>query len=335
MKISIIIPVYNAETYIDRCVQSVLAQKYKDYELILIDDRSTDGSFAKCQIWKNRDNRIKVMKNSSKGVSSARNTGIKCADGEYVMFIDSDDSLSKDAFAKFVKKTEEFGKSDIIISTYETIYPSGKTKSHIISNFHGDIALFCQHMEEYLDAAVLQGPCWKLFKRKLLIDNNIIFPENMDYGEDACFVYEYLKYAGNVIAFADSTYHYHIQDVSLSQGFRREKYEINLMLNEKLGCLLKLHTGSTNNKLIWEKNRLAFLMYLDECALLENKKQALIEINRTINHPQTLTAFNDKPLTLKHHMIKFFIQHKMRLSLLLAGIIHARRMMKMHRENGN
>lgn len=175
-------------------------------------------------------NRIKILKNPSKGVSSARNTGVRCADGEYIMFIDSDDSLSEDALSIFIEKIEKLGKSDIVISSYETIYPSGKAQAHEISDFHGDIASFCGHMEEYLNAAVLQGPCWKLFKRKLLMDHNIFFPETMDYGEDACFVYEYLKYAGNVIVFADTTYHYHIQDVSLSQGFRREKYEIILIL---------------------------------------------------------------------------------------------------------
>lgn len=335
MKLSIISPVYNAEKYIDRCVQSILSQKYKNYELILVDDHSTDSSLTKCQKWKNTDNRIKILKNPSKGVSSARNTGVRCADGEYIMFIDSDDSLSEDALSIFIEKIEKLGKSDIVISSYETIYPSGKAQSHEISDFHGDIASFCGHMEEYLNAAVLQGPCWKLFKRKLLMDHNIFFPETMDYGEDAYFVYEYLKYAGNVIVFADTTYHYHIQDVSLSQGFRREKYEINLMLNEKLHCLLKLHLGDTDNRLILIRNRLAFLMYLDECSLLKNKKYALTEISHAINHPQTLAAFNADPLSLKHRFIKFFIQHRMRLCLLFAGIIHARRMIKMQKENSD
>ena len=93
MKLSIISPVYNAEKYIDRCVQSILSQKYKNYELILVDDHSTDSSLTKCQKWKNTDNRIKILKNPSKGVSSARNTGVRCADGEYIMFIDSDEFL--------------------------------------------------------------------------------------------------------------------------------------------------------------------------------------------------------------------------------------------------
>lgn len=333
MKISIISPVYNAEKYIDRCIRSVLSQQYKDYELILIDDHSTDSSLAKCQKWKNIDNRIIVMENPSKGVSSARNVGIKRASGEYIMFIDSDDSLSENALPEFLNKIVDLGKSDIVISTYVTIYPGGKTESHIIPDFHGDISLFCQHIEEYLNAAVLQGPCWKLFKRKLLIDNNIIFPENMDYGEDAYFVYEYLKHINNVIAFNNATYHYHLQDVSLSQGFRRQKYQTNLMLNERLDFLLKFHLGSTDNKLLLNRNRLAFLMYLDECALVKNKKTALTEINCAINCPQTLTAFNDEHLSVKHCVIKFFIQHRMRLCLLLAGTIHARRMIKMHREN--
>jgi glycosyltransferase involved in cell wall biosynthesis len=92
--VSVIIPVYNVCGYIDECISSICRQSYDDIEIILVDDGSTDGSAEKCNVWLNRDSRVKVIHKTNGGVSSARNAGLDVANGEYVCFLDSDDYIA-------------------------------------------------------------------------------------------------------------------------------------------------------------------------------------------------------------------------------------------------
>ena len=94
MKISVIVPVYNVSKYIQKCVESILNQSYTNFELILIDDGSTDDSFDICQVFATKDTRVKAMRQSNAGPSKARNVGIRQAEGEYITFVDSDDFVS-------------------------------------------------------------------------------------------------------------------------------------------------------------------------------------------------------------------------------------------------
>lgn len=105
-KVSIIVPVYNAEEYLNRCVGSLLIQSYKNIEIILVDDYSTDSSLDLCKNFEKNDNRIRVFKSERFGVSAARNTGIKMASGKYICFLDSDDEYEKE-FVKTMVSTIE------------------------------------------------------------------------------------------------------------------------------------------------------------------------------------------------------------------------------------
>lgn len=98
--ISVIVPVFNVEKYLDRCILSIVNQTYLDIEIILIDDGSTDSSSVICDMWEQKDNRIKVIHKKNEGVSIARNTGIDAVQGEYVYFVDGDDYLENNAFEK-------------------------------------------------------------------------------------------------------------------------------------------------------------------------------------------------------------------------------------------
>lgn len=107
MKISVIIPVYNSEKYVRRCINSVIAQTYQNWEMILVDDGSVDNSLAILQEYANKDIRIKVVHQDNAGPGIARNTGITCATGEYIVFIDSDDRVNKEYFRKLSMKKED------------------------------------------------------------------------------------------------------------------------------------------------------------------------------------------------------------------------------------
>ena len=121
-KISVIIPVYNVCNYLDRCIQSVLTQTYKDLEIILVDDGSTDESGKLCDIYKERDERIIVIHQKNQGVSCARNAGINIASGEYIGFVDADDYIEKNMYEELSSKIY-FGnvKNEIIVCSFNRI----------------------------------------------------------------------------------------------------------------------------------------------------------------------------------------------------------------------
>ena len=129
--LSVIVPVYNVKTYIDRCIQSILTQSFRDIELILIDDGSTDGSAKMCDEWAAKDNRIVVIHKKNGGVSSARNAGLEFFKGEYLTFVDPDDFVAPDTYAVNMKYLLEHHEVDILQYPY-CHYVSDEE----ISNYH-------------------------------------------------------------------------------------------------------------------------------------------------------------------------------------------------------
>lgn len=134
--VSIIIPVYKAEEYLDRCVESVVQQTYRNIEVILVDDESPDSCPQKCDAWRAKDPRIKVVHKNNAGPGYARNSGLDIAEGEYVTFVDSDDYLAPDAIAIMVDRIEK-DRSDLVIAQCVKVYSDGRKDTpvyHWISN---------------------------------------------------------------------------------------------------------------------------------------------------------------------------------------------------------
>lgn len=123
--ISIIVPVYNVEKYLDRCVQSILIQSFKRFELILVNDGSTDNSFEICQKYRKKDSRVILISQENKGLSAARNTGLNNAHGDYICFIDSDDFIEKD-YLKLLLNNLKSNNADISICEYFSSNEKGK-----------------------------------------------------------------------------------------------------------------------------------------------------------------------------------------------------------------
>ena len=169
--ISIIVPVYNAERYIDKCVESVIQQSYRNWELLLIDDGSTDKSGILCDGYEQIDNRIRVIHKPNGGVGSARNTGIESASGDFITFIDSDDWVEVDYIQDFVNKSPM--KDSIIVSgllsqNLKEVYVSycyadEKSASNLANRLIVEYDLFRDG-----------GPVNKLFDLKLIKSNNLV-----------------------------------------------------------------------------------------------------------------------------------------------------------------
>lgn len=222
--ISIIIPVYNAQAYLDECIQSIVDQTYKDWECILINDGSTDDSKIICNKWGNKDKRIIVIHQSNKGVSIARNKGLDMAKGKYVTFIDSDDWVSPTYLEDLIISNE----SDLIVSgltkydynhNYKSYIPN---KNQTFSFNKEEASYFVELNEKFL----VFGPCAKLYKTEIINKNNIRFPQLCSLGEDLEFNFEYLDKINKVTTITTSNYYYRIiGSNTLSTIIRLEQFE--------------------------------------------------------------------------------------------------------------
>lgn len=191
-KISIIVPVYNTEQYLSRCLDSILSQSFVDFELLLIDDGSTDGSGAICDAYAEKDGRIRVFHKENGGVSEARNLGLKEAKGEWICFVDSDDVLMADGLQAMADGVSD--EVDMVMAGY--IEMEGDTLQTDTTGFGGS-GIIEQNkallmMYPSVDMPYMGYPWGKLYKRNLVLEKNISFDEHIRIKEDTLFVVEYL-----------------------------------------------------------------------------------------------------------------------------------------------
>lgn len=193
--ISIIVPVYNSEDYLQRCVDSIINQTYTNWECILVDDGSNDKSGTICDRFALQDERISVIHKDNNGVSSARNIGIASACGKWIYFIDSDDYVDEDALQSLIIKLNV--NIDLLIHGFTDDYDEGKVviKHNYNANDHNTIPQIIEYADRM---GLLRGPVCKLFKAQIIQKYNILFDTTMSYGEDTKFSFEYLGYCNAI-----------------------------------------------------------------------------------------------------------------------------------------
>ena len=224
--ISIIIPVYNVKPYLDNCLQSVVGQDYTDFECILVDDGSTDGSSELCDQWAEKDTRIQVIHQTNQGVSSARNRGLEQAKGEYISFIDSDDWVNADYLSTMAYRLKK-GKADLAVCGLTQEFKDGSSK-HYIARQSLTFELTGRHAEQFVmlnERHLLYGPVVKLYKNEIIQRHQIQFDPQVSYGEDLLFNYQYLQYVRTIACIDRSLYHYRILDSgTLSSKLRPDQF---------------------------------------------------------------------------------------------------------------
>lgn len=191
--VSVIVPVYNVENYLDKCIESLIKQKYDNIEIILVDDGSTDRCGSICDKAAEFDSRIKVLHQKNKGLSEARNVGIKCARGEYICFVDSDDYVEESFIERMIEAVEDG--IDVVVCGFNESYPENK----IISGEEATIKLLIQ--QDNMDIVA-----WNKMYKKILF-RNIQFPVGKKY-EDNLTTYKLLSKAKAVSYIAKPLYHY-------------------------------------------------------------------------------------------------------------------------------
>ena len=208
-KVSIIIPVYNVEKYLPACPDSILNQSFKDFEVLLIDDGSTDKSREICDKYSLSDKRIRTIHKINEGVSIARNTGIKEAKAEWITFIDSDDWVEKDFLSAFFQKGKEITPTTLVSQGILFDYDGKKANEPFFQydTISATKASFPSIIPQY---KILHNgcPCCKLFNRELIINNNILFTPKTSTHEDHIFVLNYLLYIDKLILLDSLFYHY-------------------------------------------------------------------------------------------------------------------------------
>jgi glycosyltransferase involved in cell wall biosynthesis len=231
-QISIIIPVYNAELYINSTIESVLNQTYTDFELILIDDGSQDNSPVICDRLSSIDSRCRVVHQENRGVSSARNRGLDEATGDWIYFVDSDDAVPNNSIELLLgaKGNADYIAGSISADGGKSCYPNQSGRISVSKD--------AELLLNYITSAGSYSPYAKLFKRSIIEDNNIRFDEDMECSEDALFIRKYILYCDNLRLIPNIVYYYNKEN---SSSLSKKKYsKFALYFEEKLKVLLQL-----------------------------------------------------------------------------------------------
>lgn len=205
--VSVIIPAYNPGQALRKCLESVMKQTFKDIEIIVVNDGSTDSTDEICQELSSKDNRIVYISQENAGVSAARNRGIIQSRGEYICFVDSDDYVDADYVSCMVDGVMQ-SDADIVIQGLKQI-KDGQVLS--IEKFEqGTYSVSALTEHQFDNIFYYCGPYCKLFKTSTVKENSIEFPTNLSYGEDAVFYHTYLRYCRIIELLSDTSYNYKV-----------------------------------------------------------------------------------------------------------------------------
>lgn len=270
--VSVIIPAYNVGDYLEECIQSLVCQTYTTYEIIIIDDGSTDNTYDVGKGFTLYNTKIKIFHQENQGVSIARNIGMQKANGKYYIFVDADDIVMPQYIESLVKCIEK-ADMGMISFTSEREKLTNNIRMNIVYNNASDMieGLLCE--EKY------DGYLWnKIFKKNIIEDNRLMFKKNIAVWEDLLFVLEYLKYCNKIAISDDKLYYYRYREGSAVNNFKidkyRSKYEVMAEIRRQKLC-------NTNHS----RKRISFLYFETMFSYLNQiiiKKNELNKINKVL-----------------------------------------------------
>ncbi|MDD6488048.1 MAG: glycosyltransferase [Spirochaetales bacterium] len=270
-KLSIIVPVYNAAKYLSQCIDSVLAQTFTDFELILVNDGSTDESEKICLSYKEQDTRIKYVYKENGGAASARKTGLEYAEGEYIGWVDSDDWIEPEMFQALYENAAA-NKADI--SACGVVQEYADRKNLLVP----DIKDYSKSID-----LLLFSYCNKIIKKELFHTAEIAFPVGTSEYEDVAVTFKLLCNTKNVSFVPDAFYHYRMSNISVTHSLKAEQLlENRLSVTENNLAYAKTHSVNEYSLILAERMLLtAKQAYIDNPQIFKPKKWRSIhsEIN--------------------------------------------------------
>ena len=257
--VSIIVPVYKVEEYLDECIESLVNQTYRNIEIILVDDGSPDNCPKMCDDWVARDDRIKVIHKSNSGVSSARNEGLNVANGAWIWFVDSDDTVSITALEKLTKYVDDV---DLVVfnAKVDKLYVKDK-------NFFDDYYFKYQFGFE---------PWNKLYKKSIIENNNLKFDTQETIGEDLLFNITYYQYANTYKFTILKYYNYRVREDSAMQSNNEMRIEQQLRLYAKI---YKIYKEKLDERTLAQLYIMHLISGINQCGKqnIDDEKIKLIE----------------------------------------------------------
>ena len=289
ISISVLMPVYNSEKFLEETVQAVINQSYTNWELILVDDGSTDNSKKLCDELRKKENRIKFIDKKNTGVSDTRNVALKNAKGQYVVFVDSDDLIHKDYLKLLVNSMNKYNTDLSVCNFIERKISSTGKVDDINREFCPKEVMEMSEMKDYImdfGNSGLLNPLWnKIYKREIIENNNITFDEKVETGEDFIFNLQYFRKTKKISFIKEMLYYYiRRNNNSITYKYIENMYEKGWEIHWLLESFLKdMGFYNEENAYVLYGNHLtgvfsAFLnLYHDNCKLTSKEKKTYIK----------------------------------------------------------
>jgi glycosyltransferase involved in cell wall biosynthesis len=335
--ISIVVPVYNVEQYISRCIESLINQTYRNIEIILVDDGSTDRSGIICDEYEQKDSRIKVIHKKNGGLTSARLAGFHLSSGEYIAFVDSDDWVSTDMY-KIMYRNIVKSSADICICSYYTVVKGNKFAKNIpvkmgvyqSNQIKNEILIKMAGRNSWIEEDYLTGFIPLKLYKKTLIQEGWFFSEREYFAEDILFNLHAITSAKCITVINDQLYYYSYHSSSLSNSYRHKRWDQLLKLN--MYCRQFFQSQGLFDCV---KNRLdnalvgAVLGSIDNEAKRDNPKEfsgKVKEVSRIIQTPGVIEAINTQisDKNAKRRIYYLFIRAKLSAILVILSSLRMR-----------
>ncbi|MDC7280519.1 glycosyltransferase [Butyrivibrio fibrisolvens] len=327
--ISIIIPVYNAEKYLPRCIESLLNQTYKDIEIVLVNDSSKDKSAIVCEEYAKQDSRVKFYSKDNEGAGIARNYGISKANGEFLGFCDADDYVEPDMYEKLIESVSDTYDIAYCLHTNEKSIPvkTGEIKifnrDNIWDLLVGEVGSKPNHKADYLyGSAVWRG----LYKKSIIEDNGLAFMSERVIGsEDLIFNLEYLNHCNNAIYVMDELYRHCENEDSMTHSKLHFDIENEIKLYNKINEVLGVNPRGDYklelNRFLIKRLRNAIIRISKETNLKEFNKD-YIAVKRILNDKmlrEVESTYPYKLLPFKQRVFMVFMKYRLILGCMLLG----------------
>ena len=296
MKVSVIVPIHNAEKTLSRCVESILAQSYKNLEIILVNDGSTDKSLEICQSFVNIDNRVVVIDKNMDGVSSARNFGLNAATGTFIQFVDADDKLKPHMMEKLVE-TMLKSNADVVICGYDRISGKCVNAKRPKSAVYSEASTFKDTFVELYKGAFFNAPWNKLYRRDKI---KALFDDSISMGEDLLFNLSYFSNCNKISVISDNLYNYNVTaQESLAGKYDDSLLSTQIMLNKKVKEFFENKFECKDFRTINEVFAKEIYYYLKKLVILSDydKRIVLEKLKACLNNEDVKNMLNNVTLS--------------------------------------
>lgn len=319
--ISVIVPVYNVEKYLRKCVDSICAQTYKNLEIILVDDGSLDQSGEICEEFKKNDNRIKVIHKKNGGLGLTRNSGMERMTGQYVTFIDSDDWIGPDHIENLYQAIKK-AQADVCMGEYTRVFAIGQPKQ-----CHGKLEKKLYTDDEVIEKIVLPiiGPdttyrsdsqveasCWRnLYRVDVIKQNDIKFiSERYAVSEDTFFNIDYLMHAHKVIAISETGYYYLENNESISQKYNPKRFARTVSFYKEVSNRIEKYNLKERVRYRLDRNYLTKTRVAIRHIVVSDLpyKEKHDEIRSIAKHPLTKEVVGRYPVNTLKLAIRLFVK---------------------------